>query len=409
MQEIPEEPSKGYRPELARPTMSAEAHGLTSETWFDVQRDAAIALWDVRTAWDFVQWGTGATGLLGLPARWISTRLLREVHELATFVVRFTAIGAPTPPDEESGFPGRLDAIGELTGVDALGLLRERATSLHEAMRGPLVNVGEVERAAAELAWITREFARCALYRIDHQPPPADLGRTVYADALGHIERAAAAGMNLGDPSAARLLDVVAAVCADLNGSRLPLQGIVLPTAAYSGKGKHERSIQALAEEVQREVFPAMASHRHQEGPAGGALLRVALVMGLGSAEVDDEALPFYDALRRCYRLAGDDPRVWELDDEPAFARQLVLRALDALGFDTKEMLAAEGQRAKRGGRADEFRKLDEAGRAQRVRRLLKSHQGGALAVSRYLGVPVGEVRAVMPTNDVRKVRPKRG
>ena len=99
MQEIPEEPSKGYRPELARPTMSAEAHGLTSETWFDVQRDAAIALWDVRTAWDFVQWGTGATGLLGLPARWISTRLLREVHELATFVVRFSMRWmSPTPP-----------------------------------------------------------------------------------------------------------------------------------------------------------------------------------------------------------------------------------------------------------------------------------------------------------------------
>jgi len=395
LEEIPDEPAPGYRPELYTPRLEPHPGCLPVETWVDAQREAAMVMVDGFEAWADVEARTGASRLIDLPAGWTVTRLLLEIHELAVFVVTSPMCGGDTPDLlGELALPATLDAINGITGVDTGAVLHRIGwDQIDAARRGDWQGV---ERLAARMAYTAREFSRCArvfVHQTDAAPPA---GEPLYMEALGSAIRAAATGQNLGDARATRLHDVLISALADLQNDREPLEGVALPLQIFRGRGSNDRSLQAHAEVIEDRVFKSIPG-AYPQGAAGGALLRIALAVGTMFPPNDPGETPWVlDALQSCWDQAATDPPVRQLSDPAAHARQLALRALDALGFDVRAMLAAEGQRGKREGRATAFRAMGEVDQRRRVRTLLKSRKGSALEVSRYLGVPVEEVRAVM-------------
>ncbi|MDB4930080.1 MAG: hypothetical protein JWM10_2564 [Myxococcaceae bacterium] len=416
MEEIPEEPAEGYRPELYAPRLEPPS-GWAVESWADAQWEAADLLERARAAWVDVETKTGADGIIDLPASWICTRLLMDIQELANFVVTSPACGGDAP--ELLGalaLPAPLDAINGVTGVDTgrvlHGLAREQ---LEAARRG---DWRAVERLGARIAYTAREFAQCAEVFIRQTPGPPPPGDPLYFAALAPAVKAAAAGQSLGDPRAARLFDVLVSIISDMHGGDAPLAGAPLPLQLSQGRKSRARSLQAHAEVIEGRVFKSDPG-QFPPGASGGALLRVALAVGIRrideyGAGAEAAGVPLRVALRSCWDQAATDPPVRELADLDEHARQLALRALDALGFERKVVLADEVQSTRRGGRAEDFRALGIEGQRRKVRSMIvgrrssgKRHDAKSLA--EYLGVPVAEVRAVMTANDSTKPHPKRG
>jgi hypothetical protein len=383
-------PSKAGTPNL-------DPTNLDLETWFDAQVQGAFLIGDLRAAWDHIETTTGSKGVLDLPARWLGTELLLEIHKLAEFVVSSAACGNDSI--EELSRPLFLEtftAIWHVTRVDAHAVLRDLCLQQHDALQGK--DWKRFERLGARIAYTAQEFARCAHIAIRELPKP-EPEEAVGVAALMRALQVADAGRHFGDPRAARLFDVIVSLTKTMVAGGLLLPGVRLPVQISHGRGSHSLALDANVRVIEKRVLRGMAALGSPRGAAGAAFLHIALFRGmvaLGPGKENSFMILSREALTSCWEQGSSDPPLSGIRETAKYARDLALRSLTALGIDTEAIVASEVQAVKRGKRAREFREMTPEARWRRVQTLLRNRDDKVPAVAQYLGVPIEDVRAVI-------------
>ncbi len=393
-------PSKAGTPHLDPPDTKLE-------TWFHAQTHGAFLIGDLRAAWDHIATITGSKGVLDLPARWVGTELLLEIHKLAVFVVSSAACG--NDAIEELSRPIFLEtypAIWHVTRVDAHTVLRNLCLEQHDAVQGK--DWKRFERLGARIAHTAREFARCAFIAIRDTPKP-EPEEAIGVAALLRAVQIADAGRHFGDPRAARLFDIIVSLTNTMAAGGLPLPGVRLPLQISYGRGSHSLALDVNVRAIEERVLKGKAALASPQGAAGAAFLHIALFRGMVALGPRGESSYWHlihAALTSCLEQGASDPPLSLIPTPTEYARDLAMRSLTALGIDTEAIVAAKVQAAKRGRRAQEFHKATAEARWRKVQALLKARQGKEREVAQYLGVPIEDVRKVISAG--RPERPKK-